>query len=57
MIISINRNKKYLLVIAMASPLLMAQDHAWRVGGEASAPMATLQQARPLAGVLKLATF
>ena len=35
----------------MAPLIAMAQDHEWRVGGEVSAPMATLQQTRPLMGV------
>jgi len=51
MIFSAKLNKWWLSVIAMAPPFLMAQDHAWRVSGEASAPMATMQQTRPLAGV------
>ena len=51
MIFSAKRTKRWLLVIAMAPALLMAQDHEWRVSGEASAPMATMQQTRPLAGV------
>ena len=44
-------NKWWLSAIAMAPALLMAQDHEWRVSAEASAPMATLQETRPLAGV------
>jgi hypothetical protein len=51
MIISTKRSKRWLSVIAMTPALLMAHDHAWRVNGEASAPMATMQQTRPLAGV------